>query len=76
MTKSNFLEQYCALVNNNEHRTYATQDELDEIGRLLDRLEECEIFIEKPSITPDEYDHTSIEMQSLFDRLDALIERI
>ena len=76
MTASNFIEQYKALVNTEDHRTYATQDELDQIGFLLDRLEELEIFIEKPSITAEEYDLASIEMNSVMDRMDLLMEKL
>jgi hypothetical protein len=53
----------------------ASQDELDEIGRLLDRLEECEIFLDSNPTLSDRKD-TTAEMDSLMDRIDALMVHI
>lgn len=48
----------------------ASQDELDELGLLLDRLEELEIYFNAPSISRDDKQDTWIEMESVMEKID------
>ena len=69
------LSELYALCSSHREAGRASQEELDEIGRLLDRLEECEIFLDSNPTLSDRKD-TTAEMESLMDRIDALIARI
>ena len=53
-----------------------SQDELDELGHLLDRLEELEIFFEAPSITRDQKQDTWIEMESVMEKIDYYMYKV
>ena len=52
-----------------------SQDELDDLALMLDRLEELEIFYNAPSISEHEKQDTMIEMQALMDRIDHYVEK-
>ena len=55
----------------------ASQEELDTIGHLLDRLEEIEIFINSPSEKDEkEMTDSKVEMTAIMDRLDLMIEKV
>ena len=53
----------------------ATQEQLDEIGLLLDRLEECEIYLDSEPTLSDRKD-TTAEMESLMTRIDLLMTHL
>ena len=53
----------------------ASQDELDLLGLLLDRLEEVEAFLETNCSTQDRKD-SEAELWSLTDRIDLLVEKV
>ena len=56
---------------------HASQDELDEIGRLLDRLEEIEIYMNSPSEKDEkELKDSKVEMTAIMDRLDVMVEKV
>lgn len=54
----------------------ATQQQLDEAGLLLDRLEELEVFVNAPSVPQSLIDDSMAEMDSIMDRLDGYLEII
>jgi hypothetical protein len=56
-------------------RYQATQDDLDTLGLLLDRLEEVEIFLDSDCSAQDRKD-AEVEFNSLTDRIDALVEKV
>jgi hypothetical protein len=56
--------------------THASQDELDELGLLLDRLDELEVYMDSPSITRDQKHDTWIEMESVMDRMDYYMNKV
>ena len=45
------------------------QEELDDCARLLDRMEELEIFIESPSISEEERMDATVELHSVIDKV-------
>jgi hypothetical protein len=53
----------------------ASQEELDELGLLLDRLEELEIYLET-NLSRQERRDAEVEFDSLTDRIDALVEKV
>jgi len=53
----------------------ASQEELDQIGLLLDELERVEAFLDSNPSTTDRKDGEA-EMWSLIDRIDCLVERV
>ena len=53
----------------------ASQQELDELGLLLDRLEEVEIYLET-NISRQERKDAEAELWSLTDRIDVLVEKV
>lgn len=55
---------------------HASQEELDELGLLLDRLEELEIFFEAPSISRDEKQDTWTEMESVMEKIDYYMRKV
>jgi len=55
--------------------TGVSQEELEEIGLLLDELERVEAFLDTNCSTQDRKD-AETERLSLADRLDALVERV
>ena len=55
--------------------TGASQEELDEIGLLLDELERVEAFLDTNCSTEDRKD-AEAERLSLADRLDLLVNKI
>lgn len=55
---------------------FATQDELDQIGHLLDEMERVEVYMESDSCTSDEYDECHLERLFLADQLDYLIAKV
>ena len=55
----------------------ASQEELDTIGHLLDRLEEIEIYLNSPSDKDEkEKEDSKVEMTAIMDRLDMMIEKV
>ena len=56
-------------------RYQATQDDLDTLGLLLDRLEEVEIFLDSDCSAQDRKD-AEVEFNSLTDRIDVLVEKV
>ena len=69
------LADLYSLVSSHQQAGRATQEQLDEIGRLLDRLEECEIYLDSNPTLSDRKD-TTAEMDSLMDRIDSLMVHI
>ena len=51
------------------------QEELDQLGLLLDRLEEVEAFLETNCSYQDRRD-AEAEFHSLTDRIDLMVERV
>jgi hypothetical protein len=56
-------------------RYQATQDDLDTLGLLLDRLEEIEIYLESDPPESDRVD-TLVEFEALTDRIQLLIDKV
>lgn len=71
----NIIEEYQQIVGP-APSMYASQDELDQIGLLLDRLEELEIYFNAPSITRDQKQDTWTEMETVMDRMNLLMEKV
>ena len=69
------LADLYSLASSHQQAGRATQEQLDEIGRMLDRLEECEIYLDSNPTLSDRKD-TTAEMDSLMDRIDALMVHI
>ena len=65
------LQELFTLCNSSP-KIFATQADLDEIGLLLDRLEELEIFMDSSCSSADLKD-SKAEFGSILDRLDALV---
>jgi len=53
----------------------ASQDELDELGLLLDRLEEVEIYLDSTLTTSQRKDALA-EFETLTDRISLLVEKV
>jgi enamine deaminase RidA (YjgF/YER057c/UK114 family) len=53
----------------------ASQDELDELGLLLDRLEEVEIYLDSTLTTSQRKDALA-EFDTLTDRINLLVEKV
>jgi hypothetical protein len=53
----------------------ATQEDLDTLGHLLDRLEEIEIFLESEPSEADRVD-TLVEFETITDRINLLVEKV
>jgi hypothetical protein len=53
----------------------ASQEELDELGLLLDELERVEAFLDTDCSYQDRKD-SEAELWSLTDRIDALVEKV
>jgi len=70
-TDLNELYQLC----NSGVSIRASQEELDELGLLLDRLEEVEIYLDSTLSTSQRKDALA-EFESLTDRIDLLIEKV
>lgn len=74
MTTS-LIERYNEIVGAPQP-LFATEEQLERMGYLLDRLEELEIFQETPSITSREYDNATAEIDSVTDELAMLMEYV
>jgi len=55
--------------------TRATQQDLDTLGLLLDRLEEIEIYLETDIAETDRVD-TLVEFEAVTDRINLLMEKV
>ena len=53
----------------------ATQQDLDTLGLLLDRLEEIEIYLETDIAETDRVD-TLVEFEAVTDRINLLMEKV
>ena len=53
----------------------ATQQDLDTLGLLLDRLEEIEIYLETDIAETDRVD-TLVEFEAITDRINLLMEKV
>jgi enamine deaminase RidA (YjgF/YER057c/UK114 family) len=53
----------------------ASQDELDELGLLLDRLEQVEIYLDSTLTTSQRKDALA-EFETLTDRISLLVEKV
>lgn len=53
---------------------HATQEELDQLGHLLDRLELVEAYTDSSSCTYEENEECQVEIRTLCDRIDVLME--
>lgn len=69
------LYQLCNPGNSVSVSQGATQEELDQLGLLLDRLEELEIYLETNLSAKDRRD-AEVEFDSLTDRIDVLVEKV
>jgi hypothetical protein len=54
----------------------ATQEHLDEVGKLLDELERIEIFMDAPNTSKDDYHYAEIERDRLVDILHTMVEEV
>jgi|TARA_R110002012_G_scaffold80621_3_gene204393 3-polyprenyl-4-hydroxybenzoate decarboxylase len=52
----------------------ATREELDELGFLLDKMEVTEAYMHSSSCTAEEYSESEVELKTLCDRVDLLME--
>ena len=59
---------------NTPNPLYASQEQLDELGYLLDKMEVTEAYMHSSSCTSEEYDESQVELQTLCDRVDLLME--
>lgn len=64
-----------ALCNQGIPALYLSQDELDETGHLLDKLEDLEVYFNAPSISEQERQDTWTEMESVMERVSMYAER-
>ena len=55
---------------------HATEEELTQLGHLLDRLEVTEAYTDSSSCTHEEYKECQVEIQTLCDRIDVLMEYV
>ena len=55
--------------------SHASQQELDTLGLLLDRLEEIEIYLETDIAETDRVD-TLVEFEAVTDRINLLMEKV
>lgn len=55
---------------------HATEEELTLLGHLLDKLEVTEAYTDSSSCTAEEYDECQVEIRTLCDRIDTLIELV
>lgn len=55
---------------------YASQEELDQLGQLLDELERVEAYMYSSQCTRDEYHDCELERRSLSDQIDVLMEYV
>jgi len=53
----------------------ASQEELDVLGELLDRLEELEIYLDS-TLTPSQRKDALAEFDTLTDRISTLVEKV
>lgn len=70
---NNLLESYQEIVGPSRP-LHATEEELQQLGHLLDRLEVTEAYTDSSSCTAEEYDDCQIEIRTLCDRIDVLME--
>ncbi len=70
---NNLLESYQEIAGP-IRPLYATEGELKELGHLLDRLEVTEAYTDSSSCTAEEYDECQVEIRTLCDRIDVLME--
>lgn len=64
------------LMNAGRPSLFASQEELDELGLLLDRLDELEVYYNSPSISKEEKEDTWTEMESVMERIDIYVEKV
>ena len=62
-------ELWSMVAESNGVKVGLDQEELDDCARLLDRMEELEIFIESPSIAEGERQDAIIELQTVIERV-------
>ena len=74
MTTS-LIERYNEIVGTPQ-QPLASEQQLERMGYLLDRLEELEIYQETPSITSREYDNATAEIDFVNDELAMLTEYV
>ena len=55
---------------------HATEEELTQLGHLLDRLEVTEAYTDSSSCTAEEYEECQVEISTLCDRIDVLMEYV
>jgi hypothetical protein len=68
---SNIVELFEEI--NTQRPLHATEEELELLGHLLDRLEVTEAYTDSSSCTPEEYDDCQVEIHTLCDRIDTLV---
>ena len=69
------LADLYSLVSSHQQAGRATQEQLDEIGLLLDRLEVVEAFLDTNCSYQDRRD-AEVEFNCLTDRIDLLVENV
>lgn len=69
----NLLESYQEILGA-PRPLHATEEELEQLGHLLDRLELTEAYTDSSSCTAEEYDQCQVEIKTLCDRIDTLME--
>lgn len=69
---SNIVELFEEI--NTSRPLHATEEELEMLGHLLDRLEVTEAYTDSSSCTAEEYEDCQAEINTLCDRIDTLIE--
>ena len=72
---STSIAEVVKLMNAGIPQIGCTQEELDDCGRLLDRLEELEIFFNAPSISEQDREDTWAEMESVMERIAVYAEK-
>ena len=73
---STAMAEVVELMNAGRPSLFASQEELDELGLLLDRLDELEIYYNSPSISKEEKEDTWTEMESVMERIDIYVEKV
>lgn len=74
--QTTFAEDYVSIVGTPVIKQRASQEELDQIGLLLDRLEELEIYMDSPNISSKNFDDSQAEIDSINDQMSILLELV